>query len=111
MLLKTIDGLVDKLNKTEVELNQSLSKLNVTPPVSSKGPRKKKSKTEEHEIIRKLQSMGDLSNASNLDMSLPAGVYFVFGRVIRDPEFEMFFLDAHKYHCFQRASQIPIAKT
>ena len=23
----------------------------------------------------------------------------------------MFFLDAHKYHCFQRSSQIPIAKT
>ena len=54
--------------------------------------------------------MGNLPDASNLDISLPSGTYFVAGQVIKEPEYGMFFLDAHKYHCFQRASQIPIAK-
>ena len=72
--------------------------------ISSKGLRKKKSKAEEVEIIKKLQSMGNIPDATNLNISLPAGVYFVPGLVIRDPEYGMFFLDAHKYYCFQRAS-------
>ena len=102
---------MDKLNNTEAEMNLPLSKLNVALIISSKGLRKKKSKADEEEIIKKLQCMGNLPDATNLDISLPAGVYFIPGLVIRDPEYGMVFLDAHKYHCFQRASQIPIAKT
>ena len=53
MLLKTIDGLMDKLNTSEAELNMPPSKLNVAPVSSSRGSRKKKSRAEEEEIIKK----------------------------------------------------------
>ena len=54
MLMKTIDGLVDKMNSSEAELNLSLSKLNVVPVISSRSSRKKKLRAEEEEIIKKL---------------------------------------------------------